>query len=235
VTRATQLLWTLAVTYEPVIVVLYWLLLRQQFVDPVDTYRNAQAHAVVAVLLYADFLLLSSLRLIDRQALFVLAASTVYLLWNIIYTFTVRFVYPVLKWDGAGSAILAIGALLFLQLVFFAVTGPLGLARDAVAARYNGTVHIGVGCCCCRCSGVVAAITAPPPSDSPSLYPRTFLDDTIAFPGSSCVDCCKAGAAGEPAATRGDSAEAPTLIDAGSSKDGPGTVAAAGDAAQASA
>lgn len=187
--RATQLIWSLALTYQLIIVVLYWVLLAQNFSDPVEVYKNVESHGMKFAYIWADYLFLSSNRLVDKHGLFVLLSGFAYLLWNIQYTFTRGpWVYPVLTWRGPGSAILAVGTLAFVMIVYYLIAMPLGMVRDKAAARVNGIDRQVLSTCAC-CSTDLLPLRAPFSAERAALYPLHFLDEKLALPCSSCTGC----------------------------------------------
>jgi hypothetical protein len=213
--RATQVLFTIALCYEIVIVVLYWSLLSPQFHSPRGWAKDVNAHAIMMCGVAGD-LLVGSGRLLDRHSLVLLAATLIYLVWNVGITFTDAALYPVLQWDGAGSAILAVGAVLFAQAVFFFV-GLVAIARDALTRRINATPSQDPAACCAGhapagdveggAAKTASEASAPSPTSSSSspassssysywasIYPTSFTDDASAYPCHTCpcCTCCRA-------------------------------------------
>ncbi len=205
--RATQLLFVLSLCLEVVLVILYWVLLSGPKPSATAWWKDVSAHGLHLLLLLVDFFLGSN-RLPDRQTLVLLSATIVYILWNIGVTFTIHWLYPVLTWTGAGSVVLALGAVLFAQGVFFACSGVSVVLRDAAAARLNGTGHRQR--CCCEAVPIVSSAAAPlvanvpqkgsateeeeeeggaegGPVDWSAVYPTTFRDDADAWPCSTCA------------------------------------------------
>lgn len=236
--RATHVLFEIAICYELIIVALYWTLLAGNHVTLKAWYKDIAVHGLMFAFIWTE-LFLSSHRLPDRHAWIILGTTFGYILWNIGVTFTVHYVYPVLKWDGAGSVILAIGSIIFAILVFF-LGSSIAYIRDSIASKI--LYHIPHGgaeeCVCCtkggRCCWYMNKITVPnvenvksndlfsngrskevellrtenksfsssssvqPTTGSngslimidwSTIYPRTFTDDIVAWPCSSCKGC----------------------------------------------
>jgi len=227
--RATHVLFEIALCYEFIIVVLYWTLLSGNHVTPKAWYKDIAVHGLMFAFIWTE-LLVSSHRLPDRHSIIIFGTTIGYIIWNIAVTFTVHYVYPVLKWDGVGSVILAIGSIIFAILVFF-LGSSVAYIRDYLAAEYcHNLPHKGAeDCVCCmkdgRCCWTMNKITIPSssstkvsstgeskennqttnemvviptttepvnkdqPMDWSTIYPRSFTDDILAWPCSSCKGC----------------------------------------------
>jgi hypothetical protein len=179
--------------------------------NQVHWFKDVHAHGVIAVFMVGD-LFAGSARFHDLHSLVVLFCTAVYVLWNLGVTFTIHWLYPILKWDTPDSVVLALGAMLFAQGVFFSVSA-LSYLRDAVAAQVNGAEHgARRECCCCgwRCT-TTAAVTdvEAPRQDSDKehvssedagmtiawseVYPIAFSDDNVAWPCHTCKQTDKEG------------------------------------------
>ena len=121
--RLAQVLLAVALSWETIIVLLFWVLLFRGTPDGEEPglyyFSNVVIHGSVAVHPWVD-LVVGSNTLPDRLSLPVLGASVLYLLLNLGVSRSLRPVYPVLTWTRGGDAVLVLGTLLLILAVFFA-------------------------------------------------------------------------------------------------------------------
>ena len=179
--RAALVLFTIAVSFELVVVVLYWLLLASPQPSPLRAWDNAESHGVKLLLMYAELLVTPARPGADAMLSLPLAAGAVYLCVNAGVTLqSGRPVYGILNWRSAGSAVIVVGALAFL-CVAFALAAAGASARDAAVARAR------------------AGKPSPLPSDASAAaaFPDAFDDDPAPLP---CAWCCRGRAPAAAAA-----------------------------------
>lgn len=176
--RATQLLFAIALPFQLVIVTLYWLLLAQAQPSPLYVWDNLESHGLKAVLIWTD-LLVGSMALPTPQLLVTLGAALIYLVINLAVTLTSYPVYSVLKWNSGASAVLVLGALVYMVLAFF-LAQTLARVRDAWALQRAKRLHAG------------ALLGA---EEQDALYPLQFSDDGAAPCACSCAAARSAGGA----------------------------------------
>lgn len=176
--RATQLIFSMAVPFQLVVVTLYWLLLASPQPNALRTWDNIESHGIKFALVWAD-LLCGSMVLATPQLLLTLSAAAIYLLINLAVTLTSYPVYSVLKWDSGASAVLIVGALVYMTVAFF-LAQLLARLRDRLALAHNSQ------------KGEGSAAQA-----EPQLYPLQFADDSLARRLCDC--CCAAAPAPESA------------------------------------
>lgn len=148
--QATQLLWCTALTWQIVIVAVYWNSDSPVSYTEEGVWLNYEHHGVKLAIMWADFLLLGSNRLVDRHCLVVLLCAVAYILWNIDYTLRREPVYWQVNWrDAQGSAYVVLPCLLLLVLAYY-VAMPLAMLRDRLASCVNGVdAHLLAPCACC--------------------------------------------------------------------------------------
>jgi hypothetical protein len=141
--RAALVLVEIAVVYDSVVVLLFWILLRQ-YVQAGDlSYWHASStHGVMLAILALDLGVLGAARLVPRHVLAVIGAGFAYAAINGGYV-AIRGapLYPFLTWKSEASAIVVLGVLVLLIALWFAIA-LVPVARDS-----------GCGCGCCGGSG----------------------------------------------------------------------------------
>ena len=163
--RALIILFAIAVSFELVVVTLYWTLLAQSQPDDIHRWDNVESHGIKLVLIYID-LLFSSQRLPDPLFVVPLGSGLIYLCVNVGVTLSSGHpVYSVLSWRDAGSAVIVIGALIFLVAAYF-LASLVAHVRDRFAARLR-TNH---GCA----------------EGADDAHPAEFDDDSAPLPCASC-------------------------------------------------
>lgn len=138
-------------------------------------------------------------RLLDTHSIVILGATIIYVFWNLGQTKTDHYVYAVLKWDGAGSVILAIGAIIFAVAVFW-LASFITVGRDRLAKKWNSVPPIASsqpGVTQAGAQSSTGAGKAQPETASSAagdavewsqVYPVDFTDDEVAYP---CITCKK--------------------------------------------
>lgn len=120
--RITTALLAIAVSFETVVVILYWVLLYRGV--PVDETaalyfgRNCLIHGIVMIPPWVE-VLAGSHRLHNQLSLPLLAATISYLIVNVSWTRAVRPVYAILTWQYGSDAIIVIGTMIAVQGFFF--------------------------------------------------------------------------------------------------------------------
>jgi hypothetical protein len=109
--RATQLLWSIALPFEGVIVLLYWLLLASPQPSQLRYWDNIESHGIKLVILAID-LAVSCMTLPDAHSVVLTGALLGYLITNCWVSLTEYPVYSILTWRAAGNAVLVVGACL---------------------------------------------------------------------------------------------------------------------------
>ena len=141
--RAALVLVEIAVVYDSVVVLLFWLLLRQ-YVQAGDlSYWHAlSTHGVMLAILALDLGVLGAARLVPRHVLTVIGAGFAYAAINGCYV-AIRGapLYPFLTWKSEASAVVVLGVLVLLIALWFAIA-LVPVARDS-----------GCGCGCCGGGG----------------------------------------------------------------------------------
>jgi hypothetical protein len=166
--RALLVLFVIAVSFELVVVSLYWTLLAQAQRDDLHRWDNVESHGIKLLFIYVD-LLFSSQRLPDPLFVVPLCSGLIYLCLNVGVTLSSGHpVYGVLTWHDAGSAIIVIGALIFLVVAYF-VASLIAHVRDGCASRLRGSD-----------GGVAAGVGAD------DAHPADFDDDPAPLPCASC-------------------------------------------------
>ena len=150
--RMASVLLGIAVSWETVVVILYWALLfpasnpgsgeaRDRFF-----FQNIVIHGTVVLHPWID-VACGSLRLQDRTILPVLSAAVVYLFMNLGVSKTIRPPYPILKWERGSDAILVLGTLLAIVVFYYLAAGVGAFcearARAAACAYHKGSEGAG--------------------------------------------------------------------------------------------
>jgi len=139
--RAALVLVEIAVVYDSVVVLLFWILLRQ-YVQAGDlSYWHASStHGVMLAILALDLGVLGAARLVPRHVLAVIGAGFAYAAINGGYVvISGSPLYPFLTWKSGASAVVLIGVLVLLVALWFAIA-LVPVARDS-------------GCGCCGSGG----------------------------------------------------------------------------------
>ena len=122
--RLIQHLYAISLSFEVVICVLYWALLwplKPNVADPsYYLYQNVDIHGLTALIAVVE-LIIGDHRVSfhDRFSITVLAASIIYAIINAISSVAHAPVYPILTWTKPSDALLVIGVIAFVILVFF--------------------------------------------------------------------------------------------------------------------
>jgi hypothetical protein len=209
---ATHALQELAVVFEIVIVILYWLMLKPSGYSSVAArFRDFHSHGAHMALVTFDALVVSSSIFPDRHSIMILVATIGYLLWNLRETMRLGPVYPVLKWDDGASGILVVASILLTQGAFFAMQLCVAL-RDRAAKRLHASKWGPQKDLGASASASDAAWEA--------VFPLTFADDaTVARPCYSCTCCSCCNGFCCAAATEAQPATQPALAGARTGSD----------------
>lgn len=187
-----QLLFSIALPMQLVIVVLYWLLLAAPQVSALRTWDNLESHGIKFALIWSD-LLVGSMVLPRAQVIVTLGCAGIYILINLAVTLSTGIpVYSVLKWKDASSGILVGGSMVFVIVAFF-LGRWISVYRDALALARRKKRVVG---------GQIKVEEEGGEEDSP--YPSRFRDDEEGRKLPHEVGCCRrnggSGGDGERAA-----------------------------------
>ena len=168
--RACVLIFSIAVPFQLVVVTLYWLLLASPFPDAVETWNNIESHGIKLVFVMCD-VFFSSQKLPENFLSFTLFCAFIYLIINLCVTLLTYPVYAILSWRSMGTAIIVIGALIFI-IISFVIAITITAIRDRISARIRNS----------HWQSVVSLPLAD--SDSSDSWPTIFEDDPTPFPCS---------------------------------------------------
>jgi len=166
----TQLLFSISLPIQLVIVTLYWLLLASPQPSSLLYWDNLESHGIKFALIWLD-LLTGSMTLPPPQCIATLSASIIYAVINLSVTLSTYPVYTVLKWRDWGSLVLIVGALLYAVFAFF-LGNMLSRSRDALALYLNKKEFDEAG---------------SEDREEDVRYPSRFLDDTEKLPYIACT------------------------------------------------
>lgn len=161
---ATRVTFSLAVTLQLVVVVVYWVLLATPKPTTLLAWSNVESHGVKLAIVYLD-LVASAMRLPDAHVVAIAVLVFTYICMNATVSLTRGAVYSIITWRSSGEAGTIAGIILFIFGAFY-FAALVAALRDRAAARGRARL---------------AAL-------ADEAHPATFLDDPAPLP---CGCCCR--------------------------------------------
>jgi hypothetical protein len=194
--RLIQQIFAISVSFEIVITVMYWSLLwpyRPADADALYLYDNVDIHGIGALIMVIELIIGDHrVSLHDRFSIGLLGAAIIYAIINAISSLVNAPVYPILTWRKSSDALLVIGVIAFVIVVFF----------------LSSLLTWGLDVCSSRCfrANSKAPLSAHPPSNASAstdwlAETEEFTDADLApyfIPCTSCARCTE-GATGATA------------------------------------